>query len=32
MLKEQPPDYGFWCLIVALIQLHLDATIWLSSL
>lgn len=32
MFEVKPPDYDFWCLVVALIQLQLDLTIWLSSL
>jgi hypothetical protein len=29
--NDEPPDWGYWGLVVALIQLALDATIWISS-
>jgi hypothetical protein len=31
MQENEPPDWGYWSLVVALIQLALDATTWLSS-
>lgn len=28
---EEPPDWAFWSLVVALIQYHLDLLQWVSS-